>query len=168
MMARIAMGLKYVKVLFLGDPLPKDTLNGEASWTLSPKHILIAHQRVAMRLVNLMSADEPTVTDPAELMKMADDPMVKKKINQAFAVAAEKLGLPTERKEEVIGFVNQLANEMADIQALRDRFDKIVMMREKIQLARTKYSREPLVRENRRPGGAVDRTGSQGLSRDFR
>ncbi len=100
-----------------------------------------------MRLVNLMSADEPTVTDPAELLQLVDDPSIKKKINDAFAMAAEMLGLPLERKEEVIAFVNNLANEMAYIEALRDRFDKITAMRDKIQLARKTYSREPLIRE---------------------
>jgi len=147
MLARIATGLKYVKGLFPGDPLPKEILTGEASWSLSPKHILIAHQRVAMRLVSLMSADEPTVTDPVELLKMVDDPAIKKKINAAFGVAAEKLGLPPEQKEEVIGFVNKLANEIAYIEALREIYNEIIDMREKIQLARKKYSREPLVRE---------------------
>jgi hypothetical protein len=147
MLARIATGLKYVKGLFPGDPLPKEILTGEASWTLSPKHILIAHQRVAMRLVSLMSGDEPTISDPAELLKMVDDPAIKKKINVAFGVAAEKLGLPPEQKGEVIEFVNRLANEMAYIEALRERFDDVIVVREKVQLARKKYSREPLVRE---------------------
>ncbi len=147
MLALVGSGLKYVKGLFPGDPLPTEILTGEASWTLLPKHILLAHQRVAMRLVSLMSANEPTVTDPIILLQMAGDPEVKKKVNEAFALAAVKLGLPAECKEEVIGFVNTLANEMAYIEALRDLFDQMLRMREKIQLARRKYSREPLQRE---------------------
>ncbi len=46
MLSRIASGLKYVKGLFPGDPLPKEILTGEASWALAPRYILIAHQRV--------------------------------------------------------------------------------------------------------------------------
>jgi len=148
MLTRIADGLKYVKGLLIGDELPKEILTGEASWVPSPKHLAIAHQRVGMRLITLVSTDEPTTTDPAELLALADDPAIKKKINESFEVAAVELGMKPEQKQEVIGFVNTLAGELGYIEFLREKFLRIDNMRERIQKVRVLHSRTASIRES--------------------
>jgi len=148
MLNQIAEGLKYVKGLLIGDELPKEILTGEASWEPTATHIAIAHQRVGMRLITLVSTDEPTTTDPKELLALADDPAIKKKINEAFEVAAVELGMQRDQKEEVIEFVNTLAGEMAYIEFLREKFMKMDALRERIQKVRTLHSRTPSVRES--------------------
>lgn len=148
MLSLVADGLKYVKGLLLGDELPKEILTGEASWNLSPTHLAIAHQRVAMRLITLVSTDEPTTTDPKELLALADDPSIKKKINEAFEVAAIELGMRREQKEEVIEFVNALAAELGYIEFLREKFQGIDSMRERIQKVRVLHSRTVSIRES--------------------
>jgi hypothetical protein len=144
----IADGLKYVKGLLIGDELPKEILTGEASWKPSAKHLAVAHQRVAMRLISLVSTDEPTTTDPAELLALSDDPGVKKKINESFEVAAVELGMQPEQKEEVIEFVNTLAGELGYIEFLREKFLRIDAMRERIQKVRVLHSRTVSIRES--------------------
>src|SRR5579859_5907547 len=148
MLNLVSDGLKYVKGLLIGDELPKEILTGEASWKLTPTHLAIAHQRVAMRLITLVSTDEPTTTDPAELLALADDPGVKKKINESFEVAAVELGMKPEQKQEVIGFVNTLAGELGYIEFLREKFLRIDSMRERIQKVRTLHSRTVSIRES--------------------
>lgn len=148
MLTRIADGLKYVKGLLIGDQLPKEILTGEASWEPSPKHLAIAHQRVGMRLITLVSTDEPTTTDPAELLALADDPGVKRKINESFEVAAVELGMRPEQKQEVIAFVNTLAGELGYIEFLREKFLRIDAMRERIQKVRVLHSRTVSIRES--------------------
>src|SRR5579859_7561181 len=105
MLMRIGDALKYVKGLMIGDHLPKEVLTGEASWNITPKQILIAHQRIALKLVTMVNTDEPTTDDPEILIKMADDPEIKRKINEAFEVAAVELGMKREQKQEVIDYV---------------------------------------------------------------
>ena len=148
MLNRIADGLKYVKGLLIGDELPKEILTGEASWKPSAKHLTIAHQRVAMRLITLVSTDEPTTTDPSELLALADDPSIKKKINESFEVAAVELGMRPDQKEEVIEFVNTLAGELGYIEFLREKFLRIDAMRERIQKVRVLHSRTVSIRES--------------------
>ncbi len=148
MLGMVSDGLKYVKGLLIGDELPKEIMTGEASWKLTPKHLAVAHQRVAMRLITLVSTDEPTTTDPAELLALADDPEVKKKINESFEVAAIELGMRREQKEEVIEFVNTLAHELGYIEFLREKFLKIDSMRERIQKVRVLHSRTVSIRES--------------------
>ena len=147
MLGRIADGLKYVKGLLIGDELPSEILTGEASWKVTPTHLAIAHQRVGMRLITLVSTDEPTTTDPKELLALADDPAIKRKINEAFEVAAVELGMKPEQKQEVIGFVNVLAGEMGYVEAMREKFLDIDKVREKIQAVRRAHSRNAGLRE---------------------
>src|ERR1700761_6063943 len=146
MLNRIADGLKYVKGLLIGDELPKEILTGEASWDPTAKHIAIAHQRVGMRLVSLVSDEEQTATDATELLALADNPTIKRKINEAFDVAAKELGKET--KQEVIDLVEILAKELGYIEFLREKFGKIDSMRERIQKVRVLHSRTISIRES--------------------
>jgi len=136
MLNQIADALKYVKGLMIGDKLPQEILTGEASWKLSPKHMQVAHQRITLQLMKLVSLDEPTTSDPAELLKLADDPEIKRKINESFEVAAVELGMQREQKQEVIGFVDILAAELGYIEPLREKFQILIKMRSKVQLVR--------------------------------
>src|SRR5579859_4293538 len=138
MLNQIADGLKYVKGLLIG----------EESWEPTAMHVAIAHQRVGMRLITLVSTDEPTTTDPKELLALADDPAIKKKINEAFEVAAVELGMQREQKQEVIAFVDTLAGEMAYIEFLREKFMQMDAVRERVQKVRTLHSRTPSIRES--------------------
>jgi hypothetical protein len=147
MLEQVSKGLKYVKGLAMGDPLPKEILTREASWALSQRHQEIAYQRVSMQLVNWMSGSDNMITDPDELLQIADDPGVKKQINNAFGEAAEKLGYGKDNKEAVVKHVEELAKELAYIEALRDRFRRIKIMDDKIQELRRLYGREKSVLE---------------------
>jgi hypothetical protein len=147
MLDLIAKGLRYVKLLRMGDPLPKEILTREASWALSGRHRQVAYQRVSLQLVNWMSGGDTMITDPDELLQLADDPAIKKSISAAFAEAAEKLGYGRDQKENVVRHVEELANELAYIEALRDRFRRIKLMDTKIQELRRIYGREKSVLE---------------------
>lgn len=147
MLNQIANALKYVKGLLIGDTLPKEVLTGEASWSITPTQHLIAHTRIAVKLIGLVSTDEPTTSNPAELLALADDPEIKRKINESFSVAAVELGMLPEQKQEVIDYVDKLAFEMGHIEALRDNFADIVKMREKVQVVRKIYSGKSTMRE---------------------
>jgi len=147
MLEQVTKALKYVKGLRLGDPLPKEILTREASWELSERHLQIAYQRVSIQLVNWMTGGQQVVTDPEELLQLANDPQIKKTVNKAFGEAAEKLGLGRDNKEAVVTHVETLAHELAYIEALRDRFRHVERMEKKIQDLRRLYGRERSVLE---------------------
>lgn len=147
MLDQVAIALKFVKGVRIGDQLPKEMFSREASWQLSQRHVTIAYQRISVQLVNWMTGGQNLITDPEELLQLAADPQIKKTVNKAFGEAAEKLGLGRDHKEEVIQHVQSLAQELAYIEALRDRLRKIEMMEEKIQGLRRLYGRERSVLE---------------------
>ncbi len=133
MLDRVAEALQYVTGLRVGDELPKEITCGEASWEPSERHFVIAKQRLTMQLVTWLTGDEHIFTTVEELMMMAEDPQVKKNINLAFSEAAAELGLGRDQRDQVVAQIESLAKQLAYLEALRDIFNEIRKIDEKIQ-----------------------------------
>ena len=132
MLELVSSGLDYVKVLMPGDDLPSELLTGEAFWEITDAHRNIARQRISMQLVSWMSGDENLITDPDQLLQIADDPGVKEKINQAFSEAAKEIGGGDGDADMVIDMIEELAEELSYIETLRDQFRGVLAMKDKI------------------------------------
>ena len=130
MLELISNGLDYVKALMPGDELPPELLTGEASWEISDTHRQIAKQRISMQLVSWMSGEENLISDPEQLIQIADDPGVKEKINNAFNQAAEEID--ADDANMVVDLIEELAEELAYIETLREQFRSVLQMQEKI------------------------------------
>jgi hypothetical protein len=140
MLALIAQSLDFVAGLRLGDALPAEVVSGEASWQPDEMHLRIANARLQWQLVTWLNSgtggEAPTL-DADALIQIADDPSRKQQVQQAFGKAAEALGLAS--REAVVRLVEELAQELAYIEALRDRLLRRAMgMMEKLnRMART-------------------------------
>ncbi|MDP2697454.1 hypothetical protein [Thalassospira sp.] len=139
--------LDYINVLRPGDDLPLEVLTGEASWDVDDSHRAIAYNRVTMQLVTWMSGNEELITDPDQLMQIAEDPNTKKKINSAFDEVADKLGIGRENREEVVNLVHQVADELSYIETLREKYRLVKMVDGKLQELRRIYGHEKGVLE---------------------
>lgn len=151
LLALMARGLKYVKGLRIGDPLPPEILTRRASWSPEPRHQQIAYHRLAMQLLGWLSHDEHVITNPEELLQVAGDPTFKRKVNEAFGEAAEHLGLGRENREQVVQYITDLSDELAYIEAMRDKFHQMQAMDEKIQTLRRLYGSHRSVLETADP-----------------
>jgi hypothetical protein len=148
MLNMVAHSLDFIKFLMLGDPLPKEILTGEASWDVSTQHKMFAYQRLSMQLVSWMSGgDEMQVTDPEQLLQIADDPATKAKITDAFNAAAKSLGFGDGDGEEVITRIEQLAEEICFIETLREKFREIIAIEGKLKKLKIVYGREQSVQD---------------------
>ena len=122
MLARIAAALEYVAALRLGDPLPLEVCTGEASWEPDATHLAVASIRLRLQLVAWLNAGSTTDDPPldAEALRRADeDPVVRRQVQDALDHAATALGLPDQ--EAVVALLEDLARELAFVEALRDR-----------------------------------------------
>lgn len=156
MLHMIAKSLDFVKFLTIGDDIPKEILTGEASWEVSVEHRQIAYQRLSMQLVNWMTGgDDLLVTDPEQLMQIAEDPGTKEKISEAFSAAAENLGYGRDQREVVIERIEELAEEIAFIETLREKFRDILTMDEKLKKLKTIFGRERSVQDLITPGSRL-------------
>ena len=135
MLGLIAESLDYVTGLRIGDPLPQEVLTGNASWEPDQIHRQIADARLRLQLVRWLGtgagADTPNL-DAETLARVADDPALRQQVHDALARAAEMLGL--EDAEQVVALIEDLAYELAFIEALRHRLlRRVKMMVEKLE-----------------------------------
>ncbi|MQP64314.1 hypothetical protein GE253_03050 [Niveispirillum sp. SYP-B3756] len=132
----VEKGLKYVKEIRPGDSIPRELLDGTASWRVEERHLTIARGRLTLQLVSWISGKEEMVSDPYELEKIVEDPQTKVRVQEAFSKLAKQFGLPEERKQEIVDKVDNLAREMSYIEALRERYSHIQKMM--VKLAQSK------------------------------
>lgn len=135
MLVLIAQSLDFLTGLRIGDALPSEVLGGQASWEPEQMHLQIANARLQWQLVAWLNAgtgaDTPQL-DADSLLQIADDPVRRQQVQQAFVKAAETLGAPN--SDAVVQMVADLAHELAYIEALRDRLlGRVKMMADKLQ-----------------------------------
>lgn len=135
----VGQGLQFVQSMQIGDEFPEELKTGRASWEVTDQHKQVAYQRLTMQLVSWLSGDEVVVTNPGELMKISEDPRTKERVKEAFARAAEALGIDAEDSHKVIDLITVLADELSHIEALRDMLERVKAIGEKLEELRSYY-----------------------------
>ena len=144
MLGLVARALQFVHSLTFGDPIPKEVLTGEASWSVTDKHRQIALQRLTMQLVSWFSGAETAITDPKHLLQIAADPDMRRKASQALDKAAAQLGLG---RDVIEARVALLGEELAYVEALRETVQSVRGMADKVAALRRQYASERSVME---------------------
>ncbi len=121
----VAKGLNFVKQIRPGEQIPGELLDGRASWSVDDKHRLIAKGRLTVQLVSWITGSEMIVVDADELEQVVEDPQTKTRVKTAFKEIAEKLGLKENSEQYLADRIDDLAQELSYIEALRDRFHHI-------------------------------------------
>jgi hypothetical protein len=124
----VGKSLKYVKDIRPGDTIPNELLDGSASWSVSDQHRMIAKNRLMLQLASWVTGRETVVTDMEHLQQVVEDPAMKKNINDGIAKMAAHLGIPEEKKEEVLDRIDKLARELCYIEALRSRLNELKLI----------------------------------------
>jgi hypothetical protein len=143
----VAKSLKYVQEIRPNDSIPQELLDGSASWSVEERHRTAAHARIKIQLATLMTGREDQVIDPDQIEMLADDPKIKRQVQQAFSLVAKKLGLAPEQKQEVINKIEQLGHELSYIEGLRERFESITSIPPKIERLGKFYGNQTTTRE---------------------
>lgn len=135
----VGQSLQFVQAMEMGDEFPEELKTGRASWEVTALHKQIAYQRLTMQLVSWLSGDEVVVTNPDEILKIADDPRTKERVKEAFTKAAEALGIDVEDSHKVIDLISVLADELAHIEALREMLEQVKLVGTKLEELRGYY-----------------------------
>jgi hypothetical protein len=122
LLSLVERSLRYVKEIRPDDSIPREILDGTASWQVEDRHRMIAKGRLSLQIASWLAGEEAVVVDLAALEQLVEDPLTKQNADQAFAEIAEKLGMARERKSEVVDRIDDLARELAYIEALRERY----------------------------------------------
>jgi hypothetical protein len=123
LLAVVAEGLRYVKEIRPGDSVPRELLDGSASWHVEEWHLLRARQRLVVQLAANRDGRDAARLDDAGLTQLADDPETKRRFTAALDDIADRLQL--EGGKAVEARLEAIAREFAYIEALRERFDLV-------------------------------------------
>jgi hypothetical protein len=121
----IEQGLAFVKQIRPGEEIPGELLDGRASWSVEDKHRIIAKGRLTVQIVSSFTGNEMIVSDIDELEQLVEDPQTKERMKAAFAKIAERLKLTNNAEQYLTDRIDDLAQELSYIEALRDRFKHI-------------------------------------------
>jgi len=161
MLDLVKKALRFVQRIQDGDNFPSKILTGKASWEVTELHRTVAQKRLTMQLITWLSGEEEVITDKAQLDMVADDPANKIKILDAFEGAAKEIGIPVEEKEKILDMINEFAEELAYIEALRGQFLRLMVIESRLAELNPIYTNdsrmfETLDRVTRLANGAFD------------
>ena len=115
----VRKSLKFVKDIRPGDTIPRELLDGTASWSIDDTH----RSRAKGRLYALVDAwaqnRKPTQT---ELRAAAAETVRPEQYGPAFERLAKSAKLSSGHGKEAVDLVDRVAREFAYIEALRDRY----------------------------------------------
>jgi hypothetical protein len=117
----IEKSLRFVKEIRPNDSIPRELLDGSASWTVESRHRLIAQSRLALQVSSWLSGEATVSGDLSQLQQLAEDPATKQRVQNAVGEIAERLGIGRDQKQLVMDKIDQFAREFSYIEALRER-----------------------------------------------
>jgi hypothetical protein len=132
--------LKYVEDVRPGDKIPNEILDGSASWTVSPKHKMIAKCKLEAQLIAWLSGAESKISSPEELNKFLAERENRAKLREAFNKAAIALGLKEGDTTAVLLRLELLARELCYIEALREAFSAVPAIARRFKQVSEQYA----------------------------
>ncbi len=117
----IERSLRYVKEIRPNDSIPREILDGTASWSVEDRHRLIAKGWLSLQIASWLTGEQAVSVDRDALERLVEDPLTKRKVDEAFGAIADKLEIGRARRQEVVDRIDDLARELSFIEALRER-----------------------------------------------
>ena len=144
LLAIVERSLRFVKDIRPGDSIPRELLDGTASWSLEERHRLRAKAHLWARAIG---SDETSGAEDAALAGFIARPETAAAVNAACAEIAAQLGYEA-TAPSVLARIGDLARELAYIEALQERCRDVLNIVPKVnQLARVYRSDRAVVDE---------------------
>lgn len=132
-----SQALRHVKEVRPGNSIPKELVDGTASWSVEDRHRLLAKAKLLAQVTTWFSQGVTAASVEDVLAMTENDLAAREEFQNAFAEIAQSLGLDRDRKQEIIDHINSIARELCYIEALRDHAGQMRTIHEKVlQLSR--------------------------------
>lgn len=127
----VGHALRHVREVRPGDSIPKELVDGTASWTVDEHHRLLAKAKLLVQVARWLTKDGNAASLDAILTMTENDVAAKEEFQNAFSSIAESLGLGAGRKQEILDNIDAIARELCYIEALRDYAGQLRIIQEK-------------------------------------
>ena len=140
----VEKSLRYVKEIRPGDSIPRELLDGTASWSVEERHRLRAKAHLWAQAIN---SDETQGAKDNVLADFLADPETQTKLDAVASEIAKTIGYEM-TGETVLSRLDDLARELAYTEALQERCGEVLAIVPKVnQLARVYRSDRAIVDE---------------------
>lgn len=146
----VANSLKHVRLIRHGDVVPREILDGSASWPIEDHHRQRAQARIIASVLAAITGQGGAALDATRLNALAEDSEAKQMVRDRAADMAKLIGIPEERSSEVLDRIEMLAGELGFIEALRDYFQAAFDIRSKLQSAARRIRDRDSIQEVKR------------------
>lgn len=123
MLDAVGEALKFVNTLRLGEALPSEVVNGQASWKPEAHHLKTANRRIVAALVKWSEGWEGPITELYDLRQFLSHHVDRRKITQALQRLSAAVDGDGEVRIQPV--LMELARELSYIEALREKITRV-------------------------------------------
>jgi hypothetical protein len=123
MLETVAGSLRFVRKIRPNDSIPREVLDGTASWAIDDSHHQTAHSRLTLQLAAWMTGNGAAKLARAQMRALAMNPEVVSRVQAAVTDIVQKVGLQPHEKHVIVDRIEAFARELSYVEAIRERFD---------------------------------------------
>ena len=138
----VAQGLKYVRDIRPGDTIPRELLDGSASWSVEDRHRERAKNGFMFRIALLGAPNGGITKAPDNLGAFLESSDGKMFVQSGLDLIGQKIGLGEGRAPTVAQHADQIMRELAYIEGLRERYVHVSRIVDKLDQVAQHHSSE--------------------------
>ncbi|MGF1455251.1 MAG: hypothetical protein ACFB6R_07720 [Alphaproteobacteria bacterium] len=146
MLDMVAEGLRFVRKIRPNDSIPTELLDGSASWSVEDRHRERAKKRMMIHIARWLSGGDKTL-DASQLASSLDAKDTRALVQKQFEEIAEKIGYGRHRRQDVADRIDQFADELSYVEALKEQVQAIAGVRAKVAKLAGLHRQDPLLTE---------------------
>jgi hypothetical protein len=158
MLSIVERSLRFVRQIRPNDSIPREVLDGTASWAADERHHAVAHGRLTIQLASWMTGSTTTHIQRDQIADLANSPVVVARVQKAVGEIAERIGLDADQRHVVIDRIAAFAKEMSYVEAIRERLEAAREIEQKIAKLLAIYKMDRFVGENLMRVGVLIKT----------
>jgi hypothetical protein len=147
MLSVVERSLRFVREIRPNDSIPREVLDGTASWAADESHRIVAHDRMMLQLAAWSSGQRVHVKRE-QISELAKNPSIQAKVKEAIGAVAAKLGFADHERPMILDRIASFGRELAYIEAIRERLDGARMIEQKVAKLLSIYKGDRFVGEN--------------------
>jgi hypothetical protein len=147
MLRVVERSLRFVREIRPNDSIPREVLDGSASWAADECHRVIAHDRMMLQLAAWATGQRVHVKRD-QISALAKNPAVQEKVKASIDAVAEKLGFEHHEKPMILDRIAAFGRELAYIEAIRERLNQARAIEQKAAKLLAIYKGDRFVGEN--------------------
>jgi hypothetical protein len=148
MLGTVEGSLRFVRKIRPNDSIPREVLDGSASWAADESHHKTAHSRLTLQLASWMTGGSGARLARNQIRSLAANPEVVSRVQAALSEIVQKVGLQPNEKHVIVDRIEAFARELSYVEAIRERFEAARGISQKVARLLALYKTDRFVGDN--------------------